>query len=990
MLKSWLPSWSLWSLGAFIAATFVACQSVASTGAETSKEVSFEMGAGAGRLPDSTSWTFKGKSGTGKLKIVPGATGVFSVTCTLPSPPGADTVFVDLWTLSIHTGTLCIVSGVRTVLWKDTLGLTLLSRLDSLRKTGDSTRYQWSTSALLQLYAAALVDHDTLFKGFPSRRVSSFDTGAIYRAAIIYAASKRIPFRIISQTWLVGLDSASFQKRLAKLVAPAGPISSTDSLALFPPYPVRIDMPLSVASLTIGGESIPVHGSFVGDSGLSSYRVRVLQGTEDKSDLFTISTQPAQLDGSQIAWDLASNARLTLQVKTAEAGSYTLEVSITDPKGRSETSSVGFSVMSPPDKTGPNIEWVYPKTSILLDNKDSLLIVKIRASDSAGVDSVYINGMKAIFVDSSWTRNITVPVGSIGYAIRVESWDSKTNKSASTINVVRKDAYVAGAPIVELISPERTHENNLPFEVDSIQVSWLIKDPSGLDTNSILISGGTAVRRSDSVWSSVIRVPPTGAPNLITLQVKNMAGNQSTDYVVVTRQKDQVSPEINVVEPFGTRTFPYDSLTGFVQWRITDNHKLSKITINDSVVEGEKMLFGMLLALNVGANVASVIAEDSTGNRSLSKVTLTRNADTVKPRVLRVSDLNGRIYRWNDSSITVSWSVFEEGSKLSVLIQGDTVRGDAGVYSQKIKLNIGTNYIAIKAVDRAGNYSQDTVKVSRSRPLVRTISTRGGRTLALLDDGSIRLWGDSYRASLTIPDSIKNCIKISTGGSHYVAIGTDSTLITWGSNSQGQLNSPTSLGKVIAIAAGGEHTIALLSNGTVRAWGRNLEGQTNVPQALSGVVDIAAGLNFSAAITKNGSVYVWGDTTSGVGNVPNISNAHQIVAGNKHVLVLKADGSISAWGDNSSNQCLVPQKANLAKRIAAGAFHSMAILQDGTLAAWGRNDEKQLDIPQGLFNITDISVGNYYSIAVQNDGTLRGWGSNSSGQITFPEELFAP
>ncbi len=968
-----------------------ACQTTSTVNTGDSKNVSFTANLSPDRIPDSISWSFNGKSGRGSIVLLDASKLSYRFDFTLSEPPGSKPYDVTFWRLSIQLARLQVANGVyEQPTWRDTLGLVLLKRLDSLRATKDSASYPESVKSLIEIYATALIDGDTLFKGFPARTVTTLDTAAIYRAAIIQAAKRHQPYSILAASWGLGLDSLATYNRLAKLVSANGPITPADSLAFFPPYPVRVGKALSVASLSIGGESVPVNGSFVGDSGLSSYKVRILKGTDDKSDLFNITTQPTQLDGSQTAWDLATNARLTLQVKTAEVGSYTLEVSITDPKGRSEASRAEFSVLPPPDKTGPNIEWVSPKSNAILENKDSLLVVKVRATDLSGVDSVHVNGLKATLVDSFWSQAVNVPVSDSGYSIHVESWDSKSNKTTSTVSVVRKNAYIAGAPIVDLLVPESNDDNSLPFEVDSIRVSWIIKDPSGVNANSVAISGGSVVRESDSVWSSVIRVPPTGMPHIITLQVKNLAGNQSTDYVVVTRQKDQIGPQISIVDGFGTRELPYDSLAGFVQWRISDNHKISKITINDSVIEGETMLFGMLLSLNVGANVASVIAEDSTGNRSTSNVTLTRKADTTKPRVLRVTDHSGKIFRWNDSSITVSWSVFEDGPKLSVLIQGDTVKGDAGVFTKKVTLKVGENHFVIKAVDRAGNLSQDTVKVTRSRPLVRSISTRGGRTLAVLDDGSVRLWGDSYRTSLVVPDSVKNCIKVSTGGTHYVAIRADSTLLLWGANTWSMLAAPADLGKVVAIAAGNEHTVVLQANGNVRAWGRNIEGQSDVPSTLSDVIDVAAGVNFSAAITRDGSVHVWGDTSSGIGNVPQINNAQKIVAGNRHLLVLKADGSISAWGDNSYGQCVVPQKANLVKRIAAGAFHSIAILQDGTIAAWGRNDEKQLDIPQGLFNVADVSAGNFYSIAVQNDGTLRGWGSNSADQIKFPEDLIAP
>lgn len=234
---------------------------------------------------------------------------------------------------------------------------------------------------------------------------------------------------------------------------------------------------------------MPVKGSFVGDSGLSSYKVRILQGTNDKSDLFSITSQPVQLDGSQTAWDLAVNARLTLQVKTGIAGSYTLEVSISDPRGRSDTSRAVFSVLPPPDKTGPSIEWVSPISNLILENDDSVVAIEIKVSDPSGIDSVWVGGKKAVKNDSSWISEIEVAASDLGYELKVRAWDKAGNWTDSTRRIVRKLPPVAGAPVLRLLIPDTNAGIVLPFDSAILRLQWSITDPTGLDSTSISVSG---------------------------------------------------------------------------------------------------------------------------------------------------------------------------------------------------------------------------------------------------------------------------------------------------------------------------------------------------------------------------------------------------------------------------------------------------------------------------------------------------------------------
>ena len=65
----------------------------------------------------------------------------------------------------------------------------------------------------------------------------------------------------------------------------------------------------------------------------------------------------------------------------------------------------------------------------------------------------------------------------------------------------------------------------------------------------------------------------------------------------------------------------------------------------------------------------------------------------------------------------------------------------------------------------------------------------------------------------------------SAGYFHSMALREDGTVIVWGDSTYGQGNTPEELIDVTSIDAGGYHNVALKADGSVIAWGRNNYGQ---------------------------------------------------------------------------------------------------------------------------------------------------------------------
>jgi alpha-tubulin suppressor-like RCC1 family protein len=78
-------------------------------------------------------------------------------------------------------------------------------------------------------------------------------------------------------------------------------------------------------------------------------------------------------------------------------------------------------------------------------------------------------------------------------------------------------------------------------------------------------------------------------------------------------------------------------------------------------------------------------------------------------------------------------------------------------------------------------------------------------------------------------------VSISCGFKHSCALLNDGTVKCWGNNSDGQCNVPDFIqGKVVSIECGKNHSCALLNDNTIRCWGTNSYGACDVPDSIQG------------------------------------------------------------------------------------------------------------------------------------------------------------
>jgi alpha-tubulin suppressor-like RCC1 family protein len=284
---------------------------------------------------------------------------------------------------------------------------------------------------------------------------------------------------------------------------------------------------------------------------------------------------------------------------------------------------------------------------------------------------------------------------------------------------------------------------------------------------------------------------------------------------------------------------------------------------------------------------------------------------------------------------------------------------------------------------------------SSARPVALSAGDHHG--CALLDDASVKCWGDNYSGRLGLGDeerrgdqpgelgdalprvdvgSGRSVLEIQAGYSHTCALLDDASVKCWGGNDYGQLgqsdtrwrgNTPGQMGDALApvalgegrsaeaLALGGAHACALLDDASVKCWGGNSYGQLGL-----------------------GDDEHRGDQPGELGDaLPSVdlgadARAIAIAAGGFHSCALLDDGSVRCWGYGLYGQLgqgdtrargdqpgeLGPNlpaielgSGRRALSLACGSLHACALLDDRSLKCWGWNQAGTLgladDQPRG-------------------------------------------
>ncbi len=290
-------------------------------------------------------------------------------------------------------------------------------------------------------------------------------------------------------------------------------------------------------------------------------------------------------------------------------------------------------------------------------------------------------------------------------------------------------------------------------------------------------------------------------------------------------------------------------------------------------------------------------------------------------------------------------------------------------------------------------------------------------------------------------------LDLSAGSNHTCALLDNRTVRCWGDNREGQLGDGTTTSRVRPItvlglsgvgtvATGHAHSCAVLEDGTARCWGRNSSGQLGnntkvdsempVPvMGLSGIRSIHPGVTTTCALTLVGRVYCWGrggELGDGAADealeprlITSLTNVAQLSvssngdrAASTHVCGVRLNGTAFCWGANDEGQCgngsqlPAPTPTEVvgltdAVEIAAGGGHA-CVRGTGAVSCWGTarrvgdGTSQRRSAPATVpteGSIVGVLAGDRYTLMQNVEGALFCWGESDQGECGDGAQLGA-
>ena len=289
-----------------------------------------------------------------------------------------------------------------------------------------------------------------------------------------------------------------------------------------------------------------------------------------------------------------------------------------------------------------------------------------------GVSSVTVNGVSASggtatgAGTANWSATITLSSGA--NTVTVVAKDTLNNSSQQQITVTYNPPDTQG-PAVAITSPV----NGAVVTSASLPVSGTASDSgcgnngvSSVTVNGVSASGGTASGSGAANWSATVAL--NSGANLVTVTAKDTLNNSSQQQITVTyNPPDTQGPALAITSPANNATVTSASLSvsGTASDSGCGNNGVSSVTVNGVSASGGTASgagtanWSATIALNSGANLVTVTAEDTLNNSSQQQITVTY---TPPPPSFGGSSVSGAEFQTTLSGLSAGETVVLEVS----------------------------------------------------------------------------------------------------------------------------------------------------------------------------------------------------------------------------------------------------------------------------------------------------------------------------------------
>ncbi len=364
--------------------------------------------------------------------------------------------------------------------------------------------------------------------------------------------------------------------------------------------------------------------------------------------------------------------------------SYTLRARATNRAGNLSRASVAVTI----EVSAPFLTVDSPREG-LLTNRTPVTLSGMTSTDAAVAASV--NGASANATQENGRISGMLDLVEGPNLVKITVTDRAGNFNSTTRNIT-----------LDTIPPWLTLER--PFVSFTARQSVDINGST--DGVQVMVNGMLANLTGGNFTRAVILNYGSGTTNTsIEVVARDAAGNLNRATVYVLR--DLTAPDIKLA---GAVKDPTNRTTAYINGTTEPD---AALTIQGVAVPLDGAgNFSCLYELQEGTNIITVLATDPAGN--VRKLVLTVHRDTVGPVLSVLSP--------GDGSRTYNMSVDILGTTepgVTLTVNGEQVNpGLDGSFSKlNFPLELGQNNISVLAVDRAGNYRELVVRLTRDEAL---------------------------------------------------------------------------------------------------------------------------------------------------------------------------------------------------------------------------------------------------------------------------------
>lgn len=728
------------SLGCLAALVLGACQTDSPAPSNPSEVVAKVGLTDPWKAPDQATWR---TSGEPRAATLSGSGISYTASISLAGPLQTGTsVWLALWTAGMRTAEIRYVQQdgkselKQEELVPDPVAMALLAKIPLPE--------QRNPDSLASVYAKALVDGDSAFKGFPANCPVGIDTARLIEAALAYAVAKQQKLSVLAATWSLAIDTAGVHGRIRALVE-AGRVDGSDTLGMFPPPPVRVAAPLAVSgAVEAGGDLVDVSGRFEWDADLGQITVDA-QVTREGRRIETVALSGLSIGSGERFLMLTGKARL-LAGSAAPVGICSLVVVVRSERGDSARSAAAFEVKAasaPPQ--APVIELVSPSegSSFPFDSARIEVVWKVKSARSP-VDTVFVaDSLATKLTDSTWRAWVRLTATGKSSLVAVRARNAQGLWGTGSANFTRaKDQ--AAPDLAWLASGEDTAvESDVTFFVARLRAA----DASGIA--SVTFGGQAPDSVLDGgVYAKRIELGAPGSSVTVFVAATDSAGNRTEASRKVVRKAS------NSLEIYGLpdtlRVWEDSVLEHAIQVNCptgatcTVTAKVSDTTLAQVSVVGSATAAAIRIETRSDRNgIVDLDVELSTGTRKASAIARlvvkpVNDAPSLSVKASAMASPMGevRITDWLVSSLVGPSD--ESGQKLRYSVVADSAGSllsgapamDAGVLVFSPKGISGTVRFSIVALDDGDSVAPS---VNKSAPQTLRVKLDAPPTLRVRD-----------------------------------------------------------------------------------------------------------------------------------------------------------------------------------------------------------------------------------------------------------------